>query len=132
MGLTKELAVQRVRRGAALLDEKVPDWYQRIATGVLSMDNACQCIIGQLFCFPNEKYPQSELAYLEANAYYGGYAKGVRELSGVDFAPHNPPDKRSFEVEHGFNAEGFSDREFIYLENAWQEEIKARKDADRV
>lgn len=38
-----------VARGAALLDEKFPDWYKRIDLDALAMDNCCRCVLGQLF-----------------------------------------------------------------------------------
>ena len=38
----------RVAWGAALLDEKVPDWYTRIDVGILDLNNVTACIVGQL------------------------------------------------------------------------------------
>lgn len=38
----------RVRRGVALLDEKVPGWHNRIDVEKLEINDVCGCIIGQL------------------------------------------------------------------------------------
>lgn len=39
----------RVARGAALLDEKVPDWRTRVNPDTLHMSLNSACVIGQLF-----------------------------------------------------------------------------------
>lgn len=45
--LTQEQARERVARGAALLDKKMPGWPNRIDTGVLNLSTT-QCILFQL------------------------------------------------------------------------------------
>ena len=40
---------ENVLRGVALLDEKVPDWRERINPDRLSMVSCNSCILGQLF-----------------------------------------------------------------------------------
>ena len=40
---------ERVARGAALLDEKMPGWYKRIDLGSLHMSSCHACILGQLY-----------------------------------------------------------------------------------
>src|SRR5438270_8334732 len=44
-----EIAYDNVQRGVALLDEKLPGWYDKIAVCKLRMENAQDCIVGQLF-----------------------------------------------------------------------------------
>ena len=39
----------RVRTGVALLDEKVPGWFERIDLDRLDMDSCARCVLGQLF-----------------------------------------------------------------------------------
>lgn len=39
---------QRVDRGARLLDQHLPGWYERINVDALQMQNSCRCILGQL------------------------------------------------------------------------------------
>lgn len=49
----------RVNRGAALLDEKVPGWWERIDLEQLQLSSCIRCVLGQLF---------------------GIYGQGIREL----------------------------------------------------
>jgi hypothetical protein len=44
-----ESVMERVRKGAALLDEKVPDWRERVSRANLDMTSTKDCILGQLF-----------------------------------------------------------------------------------
>ncbi|MGW4128017.1 hypothetical protein [Amycolatopsis japonica] len=44
-----ESLATRVRRGVALLDEKVPGWHQRIDVEELVISSSEHCILGQLF-----------------------------------------------------------------------------------
>lgn len=39
----------RVARGVALLDEKLPGWWQRIDLARLNLGSPCNCILGQEF-----------------------------------------------------------------------------------
>src|SRR5258708_35896283 len=39
----------RAARGAALLDERMPGWAQRIDVGRLDLADGCNCVLGQLF-----------------------------------------------------------------------------------
>lgn len=39
----------RVATGAALLDEQMPDWVERIDLGRLDVESPCRCVLGQLF-----------------------------------------------------------------------------------
>jgi hypothetical protein len=40
---------ERVARGAALLDEREPGWWQRIDLGRLDIGSTCRCVLGQLW-----------------------------------------------------------------------------------
>lgn len=40
---------ERVERGANLLDERAPGWYDRIKIQTLVMSEPCKCVIGQVF-----------------------------------------------------------------------------------
>lgn len=40
---------ERVAGGAALLDEQMPGWADRIDLGAFLLANPCKCVIGQLF-----------------------------------------------------------------------------------
>ncbi|HZE34072.1 MAG TPA: hypothetical protein VE198_21895 [Actinoallomurus sp.] len=47
--MTADTIEARVARGAALLDEKLPGWDQRIDLGRLNLQSECNCILGQEF-----------------------------------------------------------------------------------
>lgn len=38
----------RVREGATLLDEMVPDWFRRIDTDTLNLNDGFMCVLGQV------------------------------------------------------------------------------------
>ncbi|AHH98235.1 hypothetical protein [Kutzneria albida] len=40
---------ERVARGAALLDEKQPDWFQQIDLDKLKLDCPARCVLGHLY-----------------------------------------------------------------------------------
>lgn len=44
-----EPITERVAQGAALLDEKLPGWHERIDVGRLDLGDTCDCILGQEF-----------------------------------------------------------------------------------
>lgn len=39
---------EKVDRGARLLDQEMPRWYESINVDTLQMQNSCLCILGQL------------------------------------------------------------------------------------
>lgn len=41
--------IERVERGATLLDEHVPGWYARVDLATLDVAHPCACVLGQLF-----------------------------------------------------------------------------------
>ena len=44
-----ELQKERIRRGAALLDSKLPDWPKRVITDNLDIDSFSLCVVCQVF-----------------------------------------------------------------------------------
>lgn len=38
---------ERVERGAALLDERMPGWWRRVYLGALDIWSSCDCVAGQ-------------------------------------------------------------------------------------
>lgn len=97
---------RRVRRGARLLDKKVPDWPSRIDPALLDMSSPNSCIVGQTFA-------SSE------NSYNVGLAQlGIDTLSAGD-------------VTHGFEhgpvcTSGSAAEEYSVLAELWLEEAKER------
>ena len=53
----------RVARGAALLDERIPGWDQRIDLDTLDIDSCQNCVLSQLFGSPQNAF--------DFNPYYG-------------------------------------------------------------
>lgn len=98
---------ERVAKGAELLERRYgPGWREKINPRTLRMDNACKCILGQLY--------GGEAVNLDES----GYTYGIRRLRlRVAWA-------------YGFVTEDFAaddakqDREYKALEKAWRAELK--------
>jgi hypothetical protein len=95
----------QVARGAALLDEKLPGWDQRIDLDNLDLGNKCNCVLGQEFDDDDAVGP------LEF-----GYDAGLRELFAGD------DDKA---VDHGFLAADYEPHDQLTAE--WRRVILARR-----
>ena len=90
---------ERVARGAALLDEKVPGWRERINLDTFAISSCERCILGQV---------------------YGYYATGLGELR----RPRSDPYSKAadlFAVSHGFMYSRH--REVGELGDAWRAEL---------
>jgi len=46
--MTPEIARERVARGAALLDEKIPGWFRSVDVDTLQISSCHLCVLGQL------------------------------------------------------------------------------------
>jgi len=53
--------MKTVERGAALLDERLPGWEDRIDLDKLDLSSTCNCVVGQLY----RPTPRSHLGYTE-------------------------------------------------------------------
>lgn len=93
---------ERVARGVALLDEKLPGWDGRIDLDNLDLTNACDCILGQEFDDP----------------FRDGYYVGLDELfsGSTDEA-----------IQHGFNVDT-GGIEWSLLEVEWRRVVLARRE----
>ncbi len=107
-----DMAADRVRRGAELLDRREPGWAERIDLGRLKLSDSCLCVIGQL----NgglEPDPGSD------NSPYG-IGMFALEVPVLD------------EADHGFDLllheapEGWAE-----LDRLWEVEIRARREDAR-
>lgn len=47
--MSTEQIRERVERGVALLDEHVPDWWQRLDTDILDIGDGSVCVLGQVY-----------------------------------------------------------------------------------
>ena len=96
---------ERVARGAALLDEKMPGWAERIDLNVLNLASSCRCVLGQLH--PNLEAPDD--AYLDGLSHLG--------VSTTD------------DSGYGFDTSDEDDGVYERLTAAWRELIESRRAA---
>ena len=74
---------ERVERGAALLDEKMPGWWQRVDLGRLDIESGCNCVIGQLGSYPETSEGFGLLSSLDdfTHGFDGGEPDDYRALT---------------------------------------------------
>lgn len=94
---------QRVSRGAKLLDEKMPGWFEKIDLGKLCMSDGTVCVLGQLWGKGKPGMFGRAIADL-----------GLNRIGGVSAAER-----------HGFCAK---DEDYPQLDQLWMAEVKARYD----
>ena len=102
---------ERVAKGAALMDEKVPGWERKIDTASLDMGQCPRCVIGQVLGI-NETLP-----YLYQMS---EFAEKCQSL-GLEFGGY---DDNGIE-DHGFDVSD-DDDEYAVLGTAWLAEIARR------
>jgi hypothetical protein len=105
--MTMETMTERVVRGAALLDERMPGWEAKIDLDRLDLDSVWECVLGQLYGQdPN----------------WNGYDRGKLVLGGMDIATA---------ADHGFSQgeTGTTYGEYRELTNAWCDLILSRRAA---
>src|SRR5258708_40306755 len=98
---------ERVARGAALLDEKMPGWAEHIDLDTLNLASSCRCVLGQLH--PNLEAPDD--AYLDG-------------LNHLDVSTTD-------DSGYGFDTSDEDDDEYERLTTTWRELIEARRAATR-
>jgi len=114
---TKELTnvETRVRRGAKLLDKKVPDWLDRVKLRVLRLESPSSCVLGQAFKDAIAGWNET------------GYEAGLEFLKldddrAADYGfTHCSVDSSEPTIFLGSN------EEFDYLTKFWKAEIQRRK-----
>lgn len=110
----------RVTRGAALLDRTFgPGWWHRVNTDELEMENACSCVLGQLF--------QGQVPTSEQQEAFGGQV-GHSPLRQEDFEGmgywsgraiiDGPILSEQGAIEHGFHSRNVSG-DYQALHDAW-------------
>ena len=92
--LTYDQALERARRGAALLDEKRPGWREDVDLRSLDQASCSRCVLGQVF---------------------GRYAEGLRSLFNEDRIRRYPDD-----APYGFDIDGEVGH-YSVLTEAWRE-----------
>ena len=95
---------ERVAKGAALLDEMEPGWYQKIDLVTLNLRNCFSCVIGQV---------------------YGEYTENTLRSLDLDF---------SSDADFGFNIiysdEDEANSCYYTLTSLWENEILQRREKD--
>jgi hypothetical protein len=97
----------RVARGAALLDEKLPGWHERVGLEKLDLSRPCYCILGQEFREMAEGTGES------------GWDVGLIDLFGDDA---DEAGRYGFTVQH-------DSQSFAALTAEWKRVILARRNA---
>lgn len=107
--ITPDAARQRVARGAAYLDEVDPGWWQRLDAAVLELSHGQSCVLGQL---------------------HGGFERGLSRSAiwNMGSAPRASlsPVALGFLCVQGV-AEAEQERDYVLLNEAWQEEVIQRR-----
>lgn len=92
-----------VRRGADLLDSRVPNWDKRIDLTVLDLNYCDKCIVGQL-------------AYADVFGEWANYREALR-LLGID----------GDEALYGFDLIDGGDSDYAKLDEEWRDLITDRR-----
>ncbi len=100
-----------VAKGAALLDEKVPGWRERIDLDMLDTVSPYGCVLGQLF-------EENDSLF----GFRAGYWPGLRAL-GIPESPVTEP------AAFGFAAETSAIRDYRALDDEWKRVITERRTA---
>lgn len=105
-------AVQ-ARRGARLLDKRIPGWHNKINTEELKMDSCYRCVLGQI---------------------YGFYTRGLHQVFGS--TADDREELEHEEVLYGFvalNSEMFDGiHEYEVLTATWKAEILKRREREKM
>lgn len=109
--ITYEGARLRAGRGAAFLDGIDPVWFWRVDAEVLEMGDGCACVLGQL---------------------HGAFLTGLSRAHLLNFTSAPRPGRSP--VELGFLSvprvcEALQEQDYEYLNQAWREEIRSRREA---
>ena len=107
---------ERVARGTALLDERMPGWDKRIDLAALNISSACGCILGQL-----------------AEDKAGGYWPDIASQFGVtpwgSDADYGFNAAKADEEDSEDEADAFESDDYAGLESEWRALITERRSA---
>lgn len=73
--------IENVLRGIALLDEKVPDWREKIEPESLFMDLCMSCVLGQIFGYYPDGLEHLDIPSHQQAIHYGFDADTNSETS---------------------------------------------------
>jgi hypothetical protein len=107
--VTPDVARERARKGAELLDQLVHNWRNKIDTGRLEMNSMFRCILGQL---AEDITGNPTALYCDVDRYLNITLNIEIDLYGFDLPPSNAQ----------FDEERMKSWEF--LRQAWTDEIE--------
>lgn len=111
--VTFQRAEQRVRRGAAYLDDVDPGWFRRVHAATLELDSGNACVLGQL---------------------HGDFRVGLvrAHLLTLSSAPRAnlAPASFGFQSLPGLNA-ALQEQDYKHLNRAWRVAVRRRQRDDR-
>jgi hypothetical protein len=110
--MSRITVTERVAKGAALLDEKLPDWWIRIDLADLSLRSSCRCILGQLYSGRDTGNP---------------FAEAARGLGVYDDAHAYGFDTSAYEEDDDWACD--EDDDFLALTAEWKRAVIARRQA---
>lgn len=105
---------QEVNRGAALLDEILPGWVEKIDLEALELDSDCQCVLGQLALDLNPR----RFVYSR----YGAAIQAIEQAADIDLGAQ--------EFFYGFNlpSNWGGPADFTDLTQEWRALIQQRRE----
>ena len=104
----------RVARGAALLDEKLPGWADRIDLDRLDLGSPCRCILGQTW--DEGRYDDDDPYFMHVRSLFGTYDQ--QRDAGL-----------GFNINFGAKLLREMDAEYAELTAEWRRVIEARREA---
>lgn len=125
-----ELEMECAERGAELLDNRWPGWWQEVDLSRLDLSNSCQCVLGQLGVDYNRAGRQMLGADYTSNAYAEQQDTGYSLFTNVIF-PHLGMSEDDVQ-NYGFDEFWEDDDEFTTydgLTEAWTREVNDRRQA---
>lgn len=110
--VSPEWARERVRRGAAYLDDVAPGWYRAVDVATLELAGGSSCVLGQLHGDFRVGLVRARLLSVSSapRASLSPVAFGFQCISGVD--------------------EAVQDRDYDYLNRAWRAALRRRQRRD--
>lgn len=98
-------AEARVKKGAAHLDKRIPDWFEQVKIRPLDMKSGCRCVLGQLF---------------------GDYSPGAIGVASMSLDEMSEDERLGFDVPATIKYDE-SEPYYRKLTELWRDEIRQRR-----
>jgi hypothetical protein len=123
--MSQEVADRRVKAGAALLDERMPGWAERIELAQLDLSSEWKCVLGQLFEESQTVYLPGLGEVCEANFHLGKVVLDLDDDAIILYGFDTGYLDESFDDEGELISEDFA--HFRELDRAWEAEVRYRQ-----